>query len=111
SRDAQGDQMICPPVLLLGFNRPDTTRRVIESLRPVAPRLLFFAVDGPRTGKREESEQVAAVRGLTGIIDWDCDVRTLFREKNLGCKIAVSEAISWLFDNVEAGIVLEDDCV
>lgn len=109
NRSAQSG--VCPPVLLLAFNRPDTTRRVIESLRSVAPGLVYFAVDGPRTGKREENEQVAAVRGLTDVIDWDCDVRTLFREKNLGCKIAVSEAISWFFDNVEAGIILEDDCV
>ena len=36
---------------------------------------------------------------------------TLFRERNLGCKLAVSQAISWFFDQVEAGIILEDDCV
>ena len=103
--------MACPPVLVLAFNRPDTTRRVIESLRPVGPAQLFFAVDGPRAGRGGENEQVAAVRRLAGTIDWDCDVQTLFRETNLGCKTAVSEAITWFFDNVEAGIILEDDCI
>src|SRR5205085_2322622 len=44
-------------------------------------------------------------------IDWDCQVETLFREKNLGCKIAVSSSLQWFFGQVEMGIVLEDDCV
>ena len=102
---------ICPPVLVLAFNRPDTTRRVLESLRAVSPGAIFLAVDGPRAGRQEENETVAAVRRLADTIDWDCNVRTLFRETNLGCKTAVSEAITWFFDNVEAGIILEDDCV
>ena len=102
---------ICPPVLVLGFNRPDTTRHVLESLRRFRPGALFFAVDGPRADRQGENEQVAAVRRLADTIDWDCEVRTLFRDKNLGCKTAVSDAITWFFHNVEAGIILEDDCV
>jgi len=101
----------CPPVLIVAFNRPGTTTRVLEALRLIKPARVFFAVDGPRADRQGEKEQVAAVRRLADTIDWDCDVRTLFREKNLGCKTAVSEAITWFFDNVEAGIILEDDCV
>jgi hypothetical protein len=44
-------------------------------------------------------------------VDWDCEVHTLFRDENLGCKKAVSSAITWFFKHVEAGIILEDDCV
>jgi hypothetical protein len=44
-------------------------------------------------------------------IDWDCEVKTLFREKNLGCRVAVSSAIDWFFENEEEGIILEDDCL
>jgi len=29
----------------------------------------------------------------------------------LGCKLAVSSAITWFFENVEQGIILEDDCL
>ncbi|HEV8644096.1 MAG TPA: glycosyltransferase family 2 protein [Burkholderiales bacterium] len=105
------EKVSCPPVLVLAFNRPETTRRVLESLRPVRPGAIFFAVDGPRANRQGENEQVAAVRRLIDTVDWDCDVRTLFREKNLGCKTAVSEAITWFFDSIEAGIILEDDCV
>jgi len=101
----------CPPVLVLAFNRPDTTAKVIEAIRKARPASLFLAVDGARPDRLNEREQVSAVHKLADTIDWDCNVRTLFRDTNLGCKIAVSEAITWFFDQVESGIVLEDDCV
>src|SRR6185295_13628062 len=98
----------CLPVLLLAFNRPDTTERVLESLRAARPAHIFFAVDGPRAGREGEAVRVAQVHRLAERIDWDCDVRTLFREQNLGCKLAVSQAITWFFSHAEAGIILED---
>lgn len=100
-----------PAVLLLAFNRPDATRRVVEALRVCRPEALYFAVDGARTDRREESMRVAQVHALVEMIDWKCEVKTLFRETNLGCKVAVSEAISWFFGQEEEGVILEDDCV
>ena len=44
-------------------------------------------------------------------LDWDCSVFKLFRDENLGCARAISEAISWFFENEPEGIVLEDDCL
>jgi hypothetical protein len=102
---------MCPPVLVLAFNRPDTTARVLEALRAARPARVFFAVDGPRAARPGEAEAVAGVQALARSLDWDCEVRTLFRDTNLGCKIAVSEAISWFFSQVDEGIILEDDCV
>jgi len=101
----------CSPVLILAFNRPHTTRRVLESLRPARPGRIFFAVDGPRPERADEAQRVAQVRELARLIDWECEVRTLFRDRNLGCKLAVSQAITWFFTQVEAGIILEDDCI
>ena len=51
------------------------------------------------------------VREMATQVDWPCQVKTLFRERNLGCKDGVSGAITWFFDYEEQGIVLEDDCV
>ena len=99
------------PVLLLAFNRPLTTSKVFEALRVARPTKLFFAVDGPRQGKPGDAALVQAVQALITEVDWPCQLETLFRSENRGCKTAVSEAISWFFDNVEEGIVLEDDCI
>lgn len=99
------------PVLVLAFNRPGLTSKVFDALRLAKTPKLFFAVDGPRPGKIEDAAQVSAVQALIADVDWPCEIETLFRSVNLGCKTAVSEAISWFFDKVEEGIVLEDDCI
>ena len=94
------------------FNRLETTRQVFDRIRTAKPQRLFVAADGPRANEQDELRKCDAVRQFVlQSIDWPCDVRTLFREKNLGCKYAVSGAIKWFFENVECGIVLEDDCL
>ena len=98
-------------VLFLVFNRPDTTRQVFEAIRKAKPSRLYVAADGPREGKLGEVERVDEVRTIATGVDWPCEVKTLFRDKNLGCKYAVSGAITWFFEQEEHGIILEDDCL
>ncbi len=99
------------PILLIVYRRPETTRRVIDSLRSVRPKTLYVAADGPRTDVPGEAENCAAAREAATGVEWDCDVQTLFRDRNMGCGPGASSAITWFFDNVAEGIVLEDDCV
>jgi len=98
-------------VLFLVFNRPDTTAQVFEAIRKAKPPRLYVASDGPRSDRAGEAEKVARVREIATAVDWPCEVRTLFREENLGCKKAVSGAITWFFEQEEQGIILEDDCL
>lgn len=100
------------PILFLIFNRPEITLRVFEEIKKQKPKYLFIAADGPRPNVAEDKEKCISTRKLViEGIDWDCEVKTLFREENLGCGIAVAEAITWFFENVEQGIILEDDCL
>lgn len=100
------------PVLLLTFNRLNTTQQVFKQVAQYRPSKLYLASDGPRTHVQGEKDKVDQIRHfLTENIDWECEVKTLFRPANLGCKIAVSEAISWFFEQEEYGIILEDDCL
>ncbi|MCP2044105.1 nucleotide-diphospho-sugar transferase [Pontibacter sp. HSC-36F09] len=99
-------------VLFIVFNRLETTRKVFESIRQSRPPRLYLASDGPRENVAGELEKVQAVRTfITDNVDWDCEVKTLFRLTNLGCGRAVSGAISWFFEHEECGIILEDDCL
>lgn len=98
-------------VLFLVFNRPHTTQRVFEAISQARPPRLYVAADGPRENREGEAEKVAQVREIATQVDWQCEVKTLFREKNLGCKMAVSSAITWFFEHEEQGIILEDDCL
>lgn len=100
------------PVLLIIFNRPDTTRKVLEAIRRAAPSRLFIAADGPRENHPSDKDLCSRALEIvrTGI-HWKCDVEYLIREKNLGCGKAPATAICWFFDRVEEGIILEDDCL
>ncbi len=99
------------PILFLVFNRPDVTKKVFSEIKKIKPSRLFIAADGPRDSKQGEHEKCKEVRRIVSEINWECEVETLFREKNLGCGRAVSGAITWFFEQVDMGIILEDDCL
>ncbi len=100
-----------PPILILAFNRPDTLRRLIHTLRPLAPPVLYCSQDGPRAHNPIDTKKCKEVKEVWGEIDWKCELHFLIRKKNLGCQKAVSQAITWFFETEEMGIILEDDCI
>ncbi len=99
------------PVLLIGFNRPDTTEKVFNKIREFKPLKLYVSVDGPRFEKPEEDKLVNEVQRIVKNVDWECDVQYRFLEKNIGCGMGVASAISWAFEKENCMIILEDDCV
>lgn len=100
------------PVLFIIFNRPEIAKKSFEQIKNTRPNRLFIASDGPRKNITGEKALVEDTRKLIlDSIDWECEVYTLFRETNLGCGLGVFSAINWFFENVEFGVILEDDCV
>ena len=100
------------PLLLIAWRRPHTLRQVIDAIRPVAPTRLYVACDGPNPDRPGEAEKVAATRAVIETeIDWPCQIERLYADVNQGCRLGVSRAISWFFEQVEEGIILEEDCV
>jgi hypothetical protein len=100
------------PILFLIFNRPDLTEKVFQRIQEIQPKQLFIAADGPRSDSDADNELCRQAKELVlNNINWNCTIQTLFRDKNLGCKIAVTEAINWFFTHVESGIILEDDAL
>lgn len=98
-------------VLFLIFNRPETTFKVFEEIRKARPARLYIASDGPRTHCPDDKMLCKQCRSVLDSIDWECEVKTCFNKKNLGCKDSVSASITWFFENEEEGIILEDDCL
>jgi hypothetical protein len=100
------------PLLLIAWRRPHTLRQVISSIRPLAPTRLFVACDGPNLDRLGEAELVSASRQvIEQEIDWPCRIEKFYSDVNQGCRLGVSRAISWFFEQVDEGIILEDDCV
>ena len=73
------------PILYLVFNRLFETKKSFEVLKIVKPKKLYIAADGPRLARYGEEEKCQKVRDYLLInINWDCEIKTLFRDKNLG---------------------------
>ncbi len=102
---------LATPVLLLIFSRPDTTRRVFDTIRRARPTRLYVAADGPRPGHPTDAQRCAETRAVVQEVDWPCEVFTLFQETNLNCGLAPVTAMNWFFAHEPEGIILEDDCV
>lgn len=98
------------PVLFLAYNRPDLTLRTFDAIRGAAPKSLFVALDGPKNDDIDRS-LCEDVRKIVQDVNWLCDVKYLSRANNLGCKLAVEEAINWFFSQVQYGAIIEDDCL
>lgn len=98
-------------VLFIAFRRVEESTAVFQAIREARPPRLYFAVDAPRPGKPEEAAQVARIRELAGLVDWPCELKTLFNEVNKGVKYGPWNAMKWFFDQEEEGIILEDDCL
>jgi hypothetical protein len=63
-------------------------------------------------GRKEKRKKCNVVRNwVLENVDWECEVKTFFRDENVGLGLGPANAISWFFDQVEQGIILEDDCL
>ena len=99
------------PILFIIFNRPDVTIQVFNEIRKIKPSDLYVVADGPRDSKGGERDNCNKTRQIIDLIDWKCNVFKNYSDINLGCKKRVSSGIDWFFENVEQGIILEDDCL
>lgn len=105
-------QKIQTPILLITFNRPDHVRRVLMEIRKQQPTQLYICQDGAREGNENDRAKCQEVRAVVKeLVDWKCELHTLYQEKNLGCGPGPVAGIKWFFSQVERGIVLEDDCL
>lgn len=99
------------PIVLLIFNRPDTTEQVFQTIRQVQPSKLLVVADAPRKGHPTDQERCQLARAITEQVDWNCEVLRDYADTNLGCQQRVASGLDWVFDQVDEAIILEDDCV
>lgn len=105
------EEKITTPILLIAFNRPDTTSVVFEYIKRAKPTKLYIALDGARANKPYEDIVCNAVKDIVERVDWDCEVHYKINDSNKGAEITVSQAIRWVFEREEYAIILEDDIV
>jgi len=98
------------PIALFVYNRPEHTRRTVESLRAneLAPHSdLFVFADGAKN--ESAASAVEAVRKFIRTIDGFKSVTIIERERNFGLATSVITGVSQLCEKFGRVIVVEDD--
>lgn len=112
--------MLNTPILLITFNRPDHTRQTLRRILEAQPRDLYIFQDGARSGNANDALKCQQVRDVINELVAEYKAKhssslltlhSYFSEANLGCGAGPMTGISWFFDNVEQGIIMEDDCL
>lgn len=108
------------PIALIGFDRPDYFRRVLDSLfaqRPVAPdpsRIYLFQDGAINPWSREQKAEPAALAEVRAEFLRRCpEVNLHAAEENLGIAANIRRAERFLFEQLDApvGLFFEDDLV
>ena len=97
-------------VLVIFFNNPERLSKVFAQVKKAKPRYLFLYQDGPREGK-EDVSGILKCREIVEAIDWECEVKKWYQEKNVGCDPSEYLSQKWAFSYVDKCIILEDDDV
>ena len=98
------------PILYCCYNRLDLIKKSIKEIQNIECKKIYIAIDGPKKNIEDEKKNVEIVKYIKSI-KFISQVTILQRDKNLGCKIAISDAINWFFQNEELGIILEEDLI
>ena len=98
------------PVLLITYKRPDLTENLINILIKNNIEDIFIYMDGPNN-----SSDMANCKKTRKIIEMFSNkypnIKTLFKDKNVGIAHGIPEAIDWVFKSFNQAIILEDDCI
>lgn len=103
--------MMDVPVLLITYNRKDNALKVLKKLKEAGVSTLYVACDGAKDNEKDKEKVKKTREAIQNAIDWRCNVKYRFSEKNQGCKFGPVNAIDWVFGQEEYAIILEDDII
>lgn len=100
------------PIVLFVYNRPEHTKRTVESLLnntlASESRLIIFS-DGAKNDS--DSQKVQAVRDYLKTIKGFDSTEIIIRDKNFGLANSVITGVNKIFNSYDKVIILEDDII
>tara|TARA_Y100001970_G_C14097091_1_gene783308 strand:- start:310 stop:1233 length:924 start_codon:yes stop_codon:yes gene_type:complete len=99
------------PILFITYARSKYARKAFDAIKRVKPKNLYFYSNKAPIGNQDLNNNNNKIRGFVDEIDWDCNLRTFFRDKHIQIYTSLFSAIDWVFDNEKKAIIIEEDCV
>ena len=96
--------------ILFTYHRSEHTKKVVEALaeNDVLPEKLYIFQDGPKESTNYAEWE--SVNKYIKSIDW-CETELHISKKNKGLSKSITVGVSYVLQECDAVIVLEDDCV
>lgn len=98
------------PILYCCYNRLDLIKKSIKIIQKINCKKIYISIDGPKENSIDQNKNQEILRYISNC-KFNSEIELLRRNKNLGCKVAISSAIDWFFENEESGIILEEDLI
>ncbi len=95
------------PVVLFGYNKPDTTQQVLKQIKKVQPKKIYLVLDGAKSER--EKNKCIETKKIFDNVNFDAEVIKIYSKKNLGLKKRWKSALDEIFSKEESAIILEDD--
>jgi|TARA_B100000780_G_scaffold119609_1_gene83836 hypothetical protein len=98
------------PVVIIVYNRPTQTKKLLKKLENIKPNNLIIISDGPKKNSSDKKKNLE-VRKITKNINWDCKKIYINSDHNLGLKKRIYSGLNIVFKKFDRAIILEDDCL
>ncbi len=99
------------PVAITFFTRAHTLQKTFDEVKKARPAKLFLIQDGKRETHNDDWNNMLSCRKIVEAIDWECDVYQNYADASLGAAQRLLSGFSWVFENADRAIILEDDCL
>jgi predicted SAM-dependent methyltransferase len=96
------------PVILVCYNRPVHTSKVLNALKEHNIQNLYIYSDAPKSER--DTEAVLQTREVIKSIDWT-KPKAVYQSQNIGLAKSITSSVNDVFKEFDRLILLEDDCV
>lgn len=98
-------------LLYITFARPEYARQSFDSIKRIKPQKLYFYSNKARSDRPEEVLNNNIIRNFISEIDWNCDLKTYFRDEYVDVYTSLLSAFDWAFKEEEKLITVEEDVI
>jgi len=95
------------PVVLFAYNKPDTTKKVLKTLKKVNLSKIYLVLDFPPKGNNKDT--YFKTKKLFQEFNHGAKIEHIFADSHMGLNKRFHSALNYIFDIEQKLIILEDD--